>query len=135
MTSLPKPLGSYSQYKIVDNLIFIAGQGSRNHLTNQEAGITLDSSGNLLSYDIKAQTTGCINNLRTVLELLNLNLTDVVDITVFLKVMADFTAYNQIYNEYFNFPNPPTRTTVGVLDLPGHNFIEIKAIAMQKEKS
>lgn len=54
---------------------------------------------------------------------------DLVDVNVFLKDMNDFAKYNQVYSKHFSFDNPPARTTVAVADLPGNNFIEIKAIA------
>ncbi len=134
MDNLPKPLGSYSHYKIIDKFVYIAGQGSRDYITNQEAGITIDESGKLITYDIKAQTRGCLDNLKRVLEKINLSLENVVDVTVFLKNMDDFKDYNDVYAQYFDFLNPPTRTTIGVLDLPGRNFIEIKAIAYIEDK-
>ena len=129
MSNLTKPLGNYSHYRTVGNLVFLAGQGSRDIATNKVAGLTHDQDGKLVSYDIKAQTHGCIKNISQVLESLNLTLKNLIDITVFLKNMSDFEQYNQIYNQYFNFDNPPTRTTIAVKDLPLENFIEIKAIA------
>jgi 2-aminomuconate deaminase len=53
----------------------------------------------------------------------------VVDVTVFLTNLdRDFAAYNRVYGEYFA-AIAPTRTTVGVVALPGPISIELKVIA------
>lgn len=129
-TKAASPLGSYSHGVKVGSLLFLAGQGCRNPETGQEAGITCDGEGNILSYDIEAQTLGCINNMKTVLSAAGATLEAVVDITVFLADMNDFAKYNAVYNQHFNFDCPPARTTVQVAKLPGKNFIEMKAIAV-----
>jgi enamine deaminase RidA (YjgF/YER057c/UK114 family) len=43
--------------------------------------------------------------------------------------MADFADMNHVWNEFFSGKPAPTRTTVAVADLPGMNFVEMKAIA------
>ena len=125
----PKALGSYSHGLVVGPLLFVSGQGCRSPKTGQEVGLTLDDQGQVVTYDIKVQTRGVLENLGTVLQAAGLTYTDVVDVTVFLADMQDFEKYNQIYSEYFSFEGAPTRTTVEVAKLPGRNFIEIKAIA------
>lgn len=129
----PKALGSYSHALQVGQLVFVAGQGCRDAKTGVEAGITLDGDGKVTAYDIEAQTEGVLKNLATVLESAGLSLSDVIDATVFLKSMSDFDAYNKVWAKYFTSECPPARTTVGVADLPGRNYIEIKAIAMARE--
>lgn len=129
----PAPLGSYSHAIRAGNLLFISGQGCRDPHTGIECGITMDAGGKLTSYDIEAQTHGCIANLKRVLNAAGLGLEDLVDMSVFLANMKDFAAYNKVYADYFNFPEPPARTTIQAAALPGRNFIEIKAIAMFKE--
>lgn len=129
----PKALGSYSHAVQVGNLIFVAGQGCRDPKTGIEAGITLDAEGKVTAYDIEVQTRGVLKNLATVLEAAGLSLKDVIDATVFLKTMDDFDRYNKIWAEHFTSECPPARTTVAVADLPGRNYIEIKAIAMAQE--
>jgi reactive intermediate/imine deaminase len=129
----PKALGSYSHAVQVGNLIFVAGQGCRDPQTGIEAGITLDADGKVTAYDIDVQTRGVLKNLSTVLEAAGLTLSDVIDATVFLKTMDDFDRYNKIWAEHFTCECPPARTTVAVADLPGRNYIEIKAIAMARD--
>ncbi len=64
-------------------------------------------------------------------------LSDVVDLTVFLTDMKDYSDFNKVYNRYFNAQSGiwwlnigPSRTTVGVAQLPSPKLcIEIKATA------
>lgn len=132
----PHPLGAYSHAIKVSGLVFVAGMGARDAETGKEAGVTLDESGKVTSYDIEVQTHAVIKNLTTVLRSAGCTLHDVVDMTVFLADMKDFDRYNRVYKEYFSFENPPARTTVQVVALPGNNYIEMKAIAFcPQEKS
>jgi len=131
----PKALGSYSHAVKVGNLVFVAGQGCRDPKTGVEAGITMDAGGKVTAYDIEVQTRGVLKNLSTVLEAAGLSLSDVIDATVFLKSMDDFDRYNKVWAEHFTIECPPARTTVAVADLPGRNYIEIKAIAMASQSA
>lgn len=59
-----------------------------------------------------------------------MNLGSIVDCSVFLTDMSNFSGYNSVYNAYFDAENGPTRTTVAVKQLPHPNLlIEIKAVA------
>ncbi len=89
----------------------------------------LDDQGKVISYDIEVQTRAVLDNLLNVLNASGCSLEDLVEVNVFLKDMADFPKYNDVYSEYFSFAAPPARTTVAVAGLPGRNFIEIKALA------
>lgn len=125
----PSPLSSYSHAVCVGPFVFISGQGSRDPKTGEEAGVTVDTNGKVATYDIEVQTHAVIANLQSVLKAADCELTDLVDVTVFLVNMRDFAKYNSVYEKYFSFPNPPARTTVAAAALPGKNFIEIKATA------
>jgi 2-aminomuconate deaminase len=126
----PAPLGAYSHAVKAAGLLFISGQGARDAKTGKEAGVTLNSEGKVTAYDIEVQTRAVLDNLTTVLKASGCGMTDLVEVNVFLKDMADFQKYNRVYSEYFSFADPPARTTVQVAGLPGDNFIEIKAIAL-----
>jgi 2-aminomuconate deaminase len=95
-------------------------------------GVTLDSAGNVVSYDIEQQCRAVFENVRLVLEDAGASWNDIVDVTVFLTNMKkDFPIYNKLYAEYFaggGKPNP-TRTTVEVTALPTPIAIELKVIA------
>lgn len=126
----PRPLGAYSHAVKAGQLLFVSGQGARDADTGQEAGVTLDQSGNVVSYDIEAQTHAVIKNISTVLDAAGMDLNDLVDVSVFLADIRDFERFNAVYEQYFSFEHPPARTTVQAAGLPGKNFIEIKAIAL-----
>lgn len=71
-----------------------------------------------------------IASMKAVLEFAGGSLHNLVDITVFLKDMGDYAAFNEVYNSFFDVQSGPARTTVGVASLPGaHLIIEIKAAA------
>lgn len=124
----PAPLGAYSHAVKAGGFIYICGLGARHPETGSEVGLTLNENGGILRYDVAAQTRQVIENLMIVLAEVHCTLRDLVDVTVFLAQMQDFEDYNRVYGEYFNFENPPARTTIQALP-PGRNFIEIKAIA------
>lgn len=126
----PSPLGNYSHAVKAGNLLFVSGQGCRDAKTGVERGITCDADGKVIAYDIEEQTRGCIENLITVLKAAGCTLHDLVDVSIFLADIKDFSKYNRVYSEYFSFEGPPARTTIQAAALPGKNFIEIKAIAL-----
>jgi 2-iminobutanoate/2-iminopropanoate deaminase len=69
-------------------------------------------------------------NLQAVLAAANLNFSDVVKTSIFLKSMDDFDAVNTIYATYFT-DNFPARETVQVAKLPRDVNVEISMIAVQ----
>ena len=82
-----------------------------------------------LEIDIRAQTEGCIENLQAALDQEGLQLSSLVDVTVFLVNMADYGGFNEAWNRFFD-GSGPTRTTVAVHQLPDPQLaIELKAIA------
>lgn len=122
----PSPLGKYPHAVIAGDFVFLSGQGARDPETGKTVGVTLGPDGKVTGYNMEAQTHAVLKNLKTVAEASGLTFADLVDVTVFLRDMADFDIYNRVYAEYFSFPNPPARTTVESRP-PGDNFIEIKA--------
>ena len=95
-------------------------------------GVTLDSTGNVISYDIETQCRAVFENVCLVLQDAGATWQDIVDVTVFLTNMKkDFAIYNRLYAEYFAGPGKPnpTRTTIEVGSLPTPIAIELKVIA------
>ncbi len=120
-------LTQYARSRRAGNLLFLAGVSARQP-DNSVKGASRGPTG-ALEIDIRAQTQGCIENLRAALEAEDLRLTDVADVTVFLVSMADYGGFNETWNLYFG-PSGPTRTTVAVHQLPDPQLaIELKAIA------
>jgi 2-aminomuconate deaminase len=128
----PEPVGAFPHAKRVGNLLFLSGIGPRKRDSKEIPGVTLDSAGNVVSYDIEKQCHAVFENVRLVLEDAGMSWNDIVDVTVFLTNMKkDFASYNRLYAEYFagdGKPNP-TRTTIEVGALPTPIAIELKVIA------
>ena len=128
----PEPVGAFPHAKRVGNLLFLSGIGPRKRGSKEIPGVTLDSAGNIISYDIEKQCRAVFENVRLVLEDASASWKDIVDVTVFLTNMKnDFPIYNRLYAEHFagdGKPNP-TRTTIEVGALPTPITIELKVIA------
>lgn len=125
----PEPVGLYPHARRVGNLLFLSGVGPRERGTKDIPGVTLNGSGEIVSYDIETQCRSVFKNVRYILEDAGSSWEKIVDVTVFLTNMKDdFAAYNRIYAEYFA-DNQPCRTTVEVGALPTPIAIELKVIA------
>ncbi len=112
----PKPVGPYSQAIISGDFIFISGQ------------IPLDpQSQKIVEGEIEVQTVQVMENLKNVLESIDLTLDDVVKTSVFLSDLNDFKVFNMVYGRYFE-KVPPARSTVQVGLMAGV-LLEIDAIA------
>jgi len=127
-----EPVGAFPHAKRVGELLFLSGIGPRKRGSKEIPGVTLDSAGNVVSYDIETQCRAVFENVCLVLEDAGATWQDIIDVTVFLTNMKkDFPIYNRIYAEYFagqGKPNP-TRTTIEVTALPTPIAIELKVIA------
>jgi 2-iminobutanoate/2-iminopropanoate deaminase len=117
----PAAIGPYSQAIASGTLVFASGQ------------IALDpASGQLVEGDVRAQTRQAFHNLSAVLEAAGSSLGQVVKTTVFLVAMADFTAMNEVYGEFFA-NDPPARSTIAVAELPRNARVEIEAVALRSD--
>src|SRR5216117_1129573 len=128
----PEPVGAFPHAKRVGEFLFLSGIGPRVRGSKEIPGVTLDSSGNVVNYDIETQCRAVFENVRLVLEDAGATWQDIVVVTVFLTNMKkDFPIFNRLYAEYFAGPGKPnpTRTTIQVGALPTPIAIELKAIA------
>ncbi len=115
----PKPVGPYSQAIISGDFVFVSGQ------------IPLDpKSSKFVEGGIEAQTVQVMENLKNILESIDLSLVDVVKTSVFLSDLNDFQAFNKVYSRYFD-KNPPARTTVQAGLMAGV-LLEVDAIAKKR---
>lgn len=129
-THAAKPLGAYPHARKVGNLLFLSGIGSRRASDNSIPGLELDENGNIVNYDIEAETHQVMENVKAVLEASGSSWSKIVDVTVFLTNMKkDFPIYNKIYAQYFADVEA-CRTTVEVKSLPTPIAIELKVIAV-----
>ncbi len=126
-----QPLGRYPHTRRVGSWVFVSGTSSRRP-DNTYAGAELNPAGEW-QLDIKVQTKAVLENILHYLQLNGGDLSHLVDVTVFLKNMADFDAYNEVYNSFFPTTGP-CRTTVEVSALPRPQIlIEIKGTAFIEE--
>jgi 2-aminomuconate deaminase len=128
----PEPVGAFPHAKRVGDLLFLSGIGPRVRGSKEIPGVTLDTAGNIASYDIETQCRAVFENVRLVLEDAGATWNDIVDVTVFLTNMKkDFPIYNKLYAEYFAGEGKPspTRTTIEITALPTPIAIELKVIA------
>ena len=67
-------------------------------------------------------------NVGAILEEAGLTFDNVVKTTCFLADMADFAAFNAVYEKYFT--SKPARSCVAVKQLPKNVLCEVEAIAV-----
>jgi 2-iminobutanoate/2-iminopropanoate deaminase len=112
----PKAIGPYAQAVRYGDMLFVSGM------------IPLDpKTGELVSGSIEDQAALVLENLKAVIEDSGFNLQNVLKATVYLKDLADFSAFNNVYARYFG-NILPARETVQVSGLPRNAGIEISVI-------
>lgn len=120
-------LARYARARRAGPLLFLAGVSSR-QADDSIRGACVGPTG-ASEIDIRAQTEGCIENLRSALEHEGLELSNLVDVTAFLVNMADYGGFVEVWNQFFD-ASGPARTTVAVHQLPDPLLaVELKAIA------
>lgn len=128
---LTKPLANYAHTRRLGDIVFLAGQGCRDPKTDVWAGVTFDAQGKPGQIDFEAQVRGVFRNIDAALQSSALTRNNILDVQVFLTdLKQQFSTLNKIWDEYFkDIHQLPTRTTIGVSQLPGFNLIEMKVIA------
>lgn len=113
----PSAIGPYSQGVMKGGLLFVSGQ------------LPIDpNTGNIECTDIKDQARQSLENVKAILENAQFSLDDVMKTTCFITDMADFSAINEVYGEYFK-ENCPARSCVSVKELPKQASFELEVIA------
>ena len=112
----PNAIGPYSQAILSNNTLYCSGQ------------IAIDCKGNLKNESIEEETKQIIKNIAAVLKKAEMDFSNVVKTTIFLKDMNDFSIVNNIYQKTFE-NEPPARETIEVSRLPKDVNIEISVIA------
>ena len=115
----PKPIGPYNQAVIAGDYMFISGQIALN-----------PKNGELITDEIKKETTQVMENLKAILNEASLTFENVVKTTIFLSSMDNFSSVNEIYGSYLNDSTAPARETVEVSKLPVGVNVEISMIAI-----
>lgn len=115
----PAAIGPYSQGIIAGDFLFASGQ------------IPIDpSTGNIYGSSITEQAEQVMKNIGAILTEAGTDYAKVVKTTCFLAEMADFTAFNAVYDQYFT--EKPARSCVAVKQLPKDVLCEVEVIAYLK---
>ncbi len=112
----PAAIGPYSQGIIVNGVAYFSGQIPINPETGAIFGTTIEE-----------QTEQSCKNVGALLEAAGTTFDHVIKTTCFLADIADFAAFNAVYEKYFT--SKPARSCVAVKDLPKGVLCEIEAIA------
>ena len=112
----PAAIGPYSQAVIAGKMLFASGQIPINPETD-----SVEAEG------IEAQTEQVMKNIGAVLVAGGCGYENVVKTTCFLADMADFAAFNAVYEKYFT--QKPARSCVAVKQLPKDVLCEVEVIA------
>lgn len=112
----PAAIGPYSQGIIINGLLFASGQIP-----------IIPSTGEIAEGDISVQAKQAIENVGEILKEAGTDYEHVVKTTCFLADMADFAAFNNVYEQYFT--GKPARSCVAVKQLPKNVLCEVEVIA------
>ena len=115
----PAAIGPYSQGIKAGNTVYVSGQIPIDPATGEFAGET-----------IQEQTRQSLTNIKNILAEAGMDMSDVVKTTVLLANIADFTAMNEVYAEFFTAPYP-ARAAFQVAAIPKGALVEIEAIAVK----
>jgi 2-iminobutanoate/2-iminopropanoate deaminase len=113
----PAAIGPYSQGKILNGLLFTAGQIP-----------LIPETMEMVTGPIEAQTERVLQNLGAILAEAGTDWSRVAKTTVFLTDLADFGAFNAVYERILGAAKP-ARSTVQVAALPKGAKVEIELIA------
>lgn len=112
----PAAIGPYSQAVVCGDFVFTSGQIP-----------ICPTSGAVEAVTIEEQTEQVMKNLAEVLRAAGSGLEKAVKTTCFLAEIADFAAFNGVYERYFT--TKPARSCVAVKDLPKGVKVEVEVIA------
>jgi len=113
----PAAIGPYSQAIRAGDWLFVSGQ----------LGL-VPATGQLVGDGLKEQATQSLQNVHAILEEAGVGIENVVSVDVFLLDMAQFAAFNEIYQAFFG-NHKPARAVVEVSGLPRGGLVEIKCVA------
>jgi DNA-binding IclR family transcriptional regulator/enamine deaminase RidA (YjgF/YER057c/UK114 family) len=122
-----RPRGTFPHLKRVNDFIFVSGTSARRPDDTFE-GVRTDANGGV-TIDIRRQTRVVFENINDMLTGVGSSLKDLVDVQAYLVDMDDYAGFNEVYSELFDFDGP-TRTTIGVKELPHpHQALMVRAVA------
>ena len=110
----PAPIGPYSQAVKIGDTLYVSGQ----------IAAELAPAG-----DIRAETRQVMENVGAILRAADMDYTNVVKASIFVKDLNNFGAINEVYGSFFT-ADYPARETVEVARLPKDVNVEISVIAV-----
>ena len=113
----PAAIGPYSQAKVAHGFVYASGQVPLDPATGEVVGTTIEE-----------QTEQIMKNIGAILEAAGVTYENVIKTTCFLAEMADFGAFNAVYDKYFT--GKPARSCVAVKQLPKNVLAEVEVIAV-----
>ena len=120
-TNAPAAIGPYSQAVIVGGVLYVSGQIA-----------IVPETGKLNLSNINVEIHQVMKNIEAVLSSAEMNFSNVVKCTIFLKDMNQYDEINAVYSQYFS-DNPPAREAVQVSRLPKDVNVEISLIAVVQD--
>lgn len=111
-----RPVARYSQGIAAGGLVFTAGQGAHDPVTNE------------LPEGIEAQTRRTLENVDAILRAGGASLASALKVTVYLADRRDYAAMNAVYDAYM--PDVPAVRTTVQAGLGRGMLVEIDAIAL-----
>ena len=115
----PKPIAPYSPFVVAGNTIYLAGQ------------IPIDAiTGKLVKGDIRKATKIVMDNIGAILKKNNMDYSNLVKCTIYLKDLNNYSLMNEVYASFFD-GKYPARVAVEVARLPLDADIEISSIAVK----
>ncbi len=114
----PSAIGPYSQAVSINGFLFISGQVA-----------LVPKTGEVIGSTINEQAEQCCKNIQAILKANDMTFANVVKTTCFLDDMTDFSAFNNVYENYFI--SKPARSCVAVKELPKKLLCEIEVIAVR----
>jgi enamine deaminase RidA (YjgF/YER057c/UK114 family) len=124
----PQPLANYTEAFRVGDFVFAAGQLPTDYKTGIPPEARTDPNFPFYGSDINLRTRYILDNLARTFAAAGASLGEVIKAQVFLEDLNQFSAFDEVWKEYF--PTPPARTTVGATGLLVRDaMIEIDLIA------
>lgn len=113
----PAAIGPYSQGIIANGMLFASGQIP-----------IIPETGAIAEGGIEVQAEQVMKNVGELLKAAGTDYEKVVKTTCFLADMADFAAFNGVYEKYFT--GKPARSCVAVKELPKSVLCEVEVVAV-----
>ncbi len=116
----PRPVAPFSHAVETDGWVFVTGQMPTDPADDSAA----------LPAGVEAQTRRVMDNLRLVLQGIDLTLDNVLSVRIYLlNFTQDYGAMNSVYASYFPANKRPARTCIGVTGLARDALVEIDMVA------